>query len=156
MAELSITDGDLLALHIRDTRGARPEPQQSQPPTRQLPEQNAELIRLRILGDPQLRAELQRAQPELAASVDNPEQFAQYFHANAERERRALQERQQAIQRLNEDPFDVEAQAKIEEMIRQERVMENLQNAMEHNPEGTSDALEDGSYKPSSGQAIPH
>jgi len=153
MEELHIADGDMLALHVRDMRGssgiptpagatsagsaaaARPAQQQGQPQRR--PEQDPELVRLQILGDTRLRAEIQRQQPELSAALEDPQRFAELFNASYDRERRERYERQQMINRLNEDPFDVEAQARIEEMIRQERVMENLQNAMEHNPEGT-------------------
>jgi len=41
----------------------------------------------------------------------------------------------QAIMRLNENPFDVEAQKQIEEMVRMENVYANHEQAMEHNPE---------------------
>jgi DNA damage-inducible protein 1 len=136
MSDLGIADHDMLALHVRDLHpqiepGTRGPPQPARPV-----QQDPELIRLQILGNAQLRAELQRQQPEMANALEDPQRFAQMFNASFDRDRRERLERQQAIERLNEDPFDVEAQARIEEMIRQERVMENLQNAMEHNPEG--------------------
>lgn len=148
LTELQIGDGDMLALHVRDMRGSTgvPVPAAAADRSREQAsgsrgggrsglEQDPEVIRLQILGTAHLRAELQRQQPELAAALEDPQRFAQIFNASFDRERRERQERQRMINRLNEDPFDVEAQAKIEEMIRQERVMENLQNAMEHNPE---------------------
>ena len=49
-------------------------------------------------------------------------------------EREVARQREHA--RLNEDPFNIEAQAKIEEMIRQQQVEENLQNTLDYNPEG--------------------
>ena len=44
-------------------------------------------------------------------------------------------ERQHAIEALNADPFNVEAQGRIEEAIRQEAVMENMEHALEYSPE---------------------
>lgn len=143
LTELHIGDGEMLALHVRDIRGttgipAGSAPRAPQPGPRAGPrpgEQDPELIRLQILGDPNLRSELNRQRPELAAALEDPQRFAQIFAQSYDRERRERAMRHQQIQQLNEDPFNIEAQAKIEEIIRQERVMENLQNAMEHNPE---------------------
>lgn len=160
LEELSIGDGELLALHVRDMRGSTGVPasggaaSSSRPATAAAPQQarraggssgaggtagmetDPEVIRLQILGNPTYRAELQRTQPQLASVVDDPQRFATAFRDAYDRERRERVERQRQIAALNSDPFDIEAQAKIEEIIRQERVMENLQNAMEHNPEG--------------------
>ena len=95
-----------------------------------------EMIRLQILGNPSARAELQRRNPQLADALDSPERFREVYNGlhrqQAEEERR----RQQEIAMLNDDPFNPEAQAKIEELIRRELVMENLQNALEFHPEG--------------------
>lgn len=142
MEQMQITDGEMLALHVRDMRGSTGVPDQGrrgQQQRRRQGGQDPELIRLQILGDPNLRAEATRQQPQLAAALEDPQRFAQLFNDSYDREQREREERQREIARLNEDPFDIEAQAKIEEMIRQERVMENLQNAMEHNPEGKDD-----------------
>ncbi|KAF4126759.1 DNA damage-inducible protein 1 [Geosmithia morbida] len=153
MHDLEIGDGEMLAVHVRDMRGStgvpaaaaagqRPSsrPQQSQP---QLPPRNAanqgqpdpELIRLQVLGNPAMQQQVQRQNPELGAALNDPARFAQILRDSNDREQRERLERQREIERLNDDPFNVENQRRIEEMIRQERVMENLQNAMEYNPE---------------------
>lgn len=44
-------------------------------------------------------------------------------------------EKNHQVDLLNADPYDVEAQKKIEEAIRQQAVLENMEHAMEYSPE---------------------
>jgi len=44
-------------------------------------------------------------------------------------------ERQREMDRLEANPFDIEAQRKIEEAIRQQAVLENMEHAIEYSPE---------------------
>lgn len=150
LTELGITDGDMLALHVRDMRAGAAIPSSSRSEdqsgarggARQQSAsaalQDPEVIRLQLLGDPNLRGELSRSRPDLVAALEDPQRFARLYADSVDRERRERAERHRQIQLLNADPFDPAAQARIEEIIRQERVMENLQNAMEHNPEGNT------------------
>jgi DNA damage-inducible protein 1 len=142
MEQLQIGDGEMLALHVRDTsRNARPG---QQPPRQQVAAQargtsgypDPETIRLQLLGNPELRQQAVSQRPELANVIESPERFAQALQVMQEREREEQARRRQQIADLNADPFDIDAQARIAEMIREERVQENLQNAIEHNPEG--------------------
>ncbi|KAF8699416.1 hypothetical protein AX14_000972 [Amanita brunnescens Koide BX004] len=95
-------------------------------------EQDAEMMRLQILGDPNLMRQLQETQPELANAVQsNPARFAELLRQT----RGAEMARQREIEQLNADPFDVEAQRRIEEAIRHQAVMENLEHALEYSPE---------------------
>ncbi|KUJ06267.1 uncharacterized protein LY89DRAFT_414249 [Mollisia scopiformis] len=142
MEQLQIGDGEMLALHVRDMVGStgvaagqhRAQPARQQPRSGQ--ENDPETIRLQLLGNPQWRQQVMGTRPELGAAVENPERFAQIYRQMQEQEREEHARRQQAISDLNSDPFDADAQRRIEEMIREERVQENLQNAIEHNPEG--------------------
>jgi DNA damage-inducible protein 1 len=147
MEELQIGEGEMLAVHVRHTQAntnpsastgtgtSAPSQPRRQETRRRQPGHDPELVRLEILGNPGLRQQIQRQNPDLAAAVDDPAAFARMFQDSLDREQRERMERQREIDRLNEDPFNIENQRRIEEMIRQERVMENLQNAMEHNPE---------------------
>lgn len=143
MEQLQIGDGEMLALHVRDMARAAPRaPQQA----RQQPSSQArggqgsspdpETIRLQLLGNPQMRAQAVSQRPELAAVIDNPEAFAQLLRQMQDAEREDQARRTQQIADLNADPFDIEAQTRIAEMIREENVQTNLQDAIEHNPEG--------------------
>lgn len=99
-------------------------------------EQDAETMRLQILGNPELMRQLQQSQPELAAAAQSdPGRFAELLRHTAERHQEVELERQREIERLNLDPFDIEAQRKIEEHIRQQAVLENMEHALEFSPE---------------------
>ncbi|KAK3171207.1 hypothetical protein OEA41_003291 [Lepraria neglecta] len=94
-----------------------------------------EYIRLQALGNPSLLESIRQQQPHLAEAVQDPVRFRQIWDEQMRQQQEISAERQRKIDMLTADPFDVDAQREIEEMIRQEQVAENLQNAMEHNPE---------------------
>jgi len=99
-------------------------------------EHDAEMMRLQLLGDPNLMRQLQETQPEMAHAVQSdPVRFAELLRQTRERQNTAEVQRQHEISLLNADPFDVEAQRKIEEAIRQQAVMENMEHAIEYSPE---------------------
>ncbi|KAF9969068.1 DNA damage-inducible protein 1, partial [Actinomortierella ambigua] len=97
---------------------------------------DAEQIRQHVLSDPALLAQLRERQPHLAeAAVNNPARFHTMIRELDEQRRGAEQQRMMEIQALNENPFDIEAQQRIEEAIRLENVAANLEAALEYNPE---------------------
>lgn len=141
MEQLQIGDGEMLALHVRETSrnlaAAAPQPARQQPASHvRGGGPDPETIRLQLLGNPELRAQAISQRPELASVIENPERFAQALQRMQDQEREEQNRRRQQIADLNADPFDIDAQMRIAEMIREERVQENLQNAIEHNPEG--------------------
>jgi len=94
-------------------------------------EQDAETMRLQLLGDPDMMNQLRTANPELAAAAQNhPARFAELLRQTHQRQLAA-----QEIARLEADPFDIESQRRIEEAIRQQAVIENMEHAMEYQPE---------------------
>ena len=102
---------------------------------------DSETFRLRVLGNPAELAQLQARSPELADAVQDSVRFRQTFEELMRRQAHLEAERQRRQDLLAADPFNIDAQREIEEMIREEQVMENLQNAVEHNPEGIKVSL---------------
>lgn len=67
----------------------------------------------------------------LNAAQNDPARFAQLYQDVSA----AQLERQRALDLLTANPFDVDAQRRIEEQIRQEQIDENMQHAVEYRPE---------------------
>ncbi len=138
LSQMNIQEGDVVAMMIQNARPRRTpaQPNATDPAAQRArggvdPEQS----RLRILGDPVILAELRRQDPELAAATSDRERFHNLWTTRQEQYEQVQRDKEEQIALLEADPFNVEAQQKIEEMIRQARVAENLQKAMEENPE---------------------
>lgn len=81
-------------------------------------------------------AGLRQSQPELAdAAVNNPDRFRELLSQFSAMQNSAKLQQENEAQLLNSDPYNVEAQKKIEEAIRQAAVLENMETAMENMPE---------------------
>ncbi|KJY00832.1 DNA damage-inducible protein 1 [Zymoseptoria brevis] len=146
LEEVGIQDGDMIAMLMRQEqtnqnnmgtqRRAQPQqPQQQQRRGLGSNVQEIETTRLSILGSPAAMAQVREQRPALAEAINDSNRFRDvWLEMNREDENRE-RDRLEQMRLLNEDPFNIEAQRKIEEMIRQESVQENLQFAYEHNPE---------------------
>ena len=147
LEEAGIHDGEMLAVVVR-RRGNNQPPRQQQQQQQQQQHQHQqqrrpgvadpEVVRLRILGDPNLFNDLQRQNPTLAAAINDPARWHDTYYSILDHEDERERERQRQIALLNADPFDIDAQRKIEDIIRQEAVINNLQEALDENPEGES------------------
>jgi DNA damage-inducible protein 1 len=143
LEQMSIQEGDMLGMAVQDSSElARRRTQQdssrhpSAPPAqRQRSGRDPENLRLHILGDPRMLEQVRREEPDLVAAANNREEFHALWGEKQRRHAQEQAEKEAELALLNADPFNLEAQAKIEEMIRQERVAENVQKALQENPE---------------------
>ncbi|KAJ2733528.1 DNA damage-inducible protein 1 [Coemansia sp. BCRC 34962] len=95
-----------------------------------------EAQRQQVLNTPQLLRQLSILHPNIVrAAQTDPAEFGRLLTQLQLEQRNGQDERDREMERLNANPFDIESQRKIEEMIRQENVMRNMETALELNPE---------------------
>lgn len=143
LEDAGIKDGEMLAMMVNRRNGQQ---QAQQRRTRQGASSDSEVttperieeIRTQILQNPAQLSRLMQQNPDLAAVIHEPARFQQLWQQMLDDRDRMQRERQNQLAMLNEDPFNPEAQKKIEDMIRREKIEANLQYAYENNPEGTS------------------
>lgn len=134
----------MLAMLMRETQprpqndmGARRQPQPARRTGSSADE--IETARLSILGNAGAMAQVREQRPALAEAINDSARFREVWQEMIREDEQREDERMEQMRLLNEDPFNVDAQRRIEEMIRQQSVQENLQHAYEHNPEGQYD-----------------
>lgn len=93
-------------------------------------------MRQHVIKDERLRAQLQKTQPKLVdAAFTDPEGFHRMVREIDDQKHEAEAKRLREEQALMSDPFNVEAQRRIEKAIQQENIMANMEAALEYNPE---------------------
>ncbi|KAJ2484460.1 DNA damage-inducible protein 1 [Coemansia sp. RSA 2320] len=98
-----------------------------------------EAHRQQVLSNPQLMRTLSQAHPEIVrAAQNNPAEFGRLLTQLQADQQREQQAREREMEQLNANPFDIESQRRIEELIRQDNIMRNMETAMELNPESFS------------------
>lgn len=96
----------------------------------------SERARQMINNDLSTRSRLVQQYPGIEAALQDPVQFERFFNEIKRQSQLHEQQRMAEEQALNSsDPFDIEAQRKIEETIRKQNILKSRENALEHHPE---------------------
>lgn len=131
LRETGLSDGEVLELQDWRATG-QAVGQGSLPPQ----EDSAEPLRHQALEHPEMMEQMRRHQPRLAEAINDPQQFREeWARLRASRDHVASQYAREA-ESINVNPMDIEAQRKIEERIREQLVMANLEATIENHPEG--------------------
>jgi DNA damage-inducible protein 1 len=142
LEQAGVKDGEMLAVLIRQGQPQRQNPPANRnpgmgnTPSRRPHKTDPEMVRLHTLNNPAAQASLRDSSPTLFAALQDPARWREEFEKMQQQQDEAALEHQRQIAILNEDPFNVDAQRKIEEIIRQDRVQDNLQHAIDNTPEG--------------------
>lgn len=155
LGQANIKQDDMLGLLVRNQRsqprpvnrtvGGTSQPNPRGPTSRSGGSgSDAEMLRLQALGNPVILNQIRAQNGDLANAVNDSSSFSQIYEQMLRQQEENEAEKHRELALLNADPFNAEAQGKIEEMIRQERVIENLQHAMDHTPEGMDLVQSDG------------
>ena len=123
------------------SRSATTQPSRRQAP--RVPLTDPEQIRQQYLQSPSDLAQLRQQIPQMADAINDPVRWRQMWDEVQRRRAELQSRREQDIALLQADPFDVEAQKRIEERIRLDQeterlqqVDENLEQTREYHPEG--------------------
>ena len=145
MEQCQVTADSMLGVHSvsqqpRAQEGARPGSSLASQPRRAQSSQAAssdpEVLRQQYLQNPPYLAQLRYQIPQLADVINDPPRWRELYNEYQRRRAELEAQKERDIALLQADPFDVEAQKRIEEMIRLEQVDENLEQTREHHPEG--------------------
>ncbi|KAF3602759.1 hypothetical protein F2Q69_00038551 [Brassica cretica] len=135
LSALGVKDDDLLMMMVSNASsgygsdlGMNPDGSASNPAA----------FQQHIRGDSNIMGQLFQTDPELAQVISGSDLNKLQDVLRSRHQQRSVAQRQkeEELALLYADPFDVEAQKKIEAAIRQKGIDENWEAALEHNPEG--------------------
>ncbi|KAE8784159.1 DNA damage-inducible protein 1 [Hordeum vulgare] len=133
LSAIGVHDGDLVMLVASNIRP-------SQDIMRLNPDGSAvnpQAFQQHIRGDSQLMAQLLQNDPSLAQAILGGDitELQNILRSHHQQRLQLKRKQEEELALLYADPFDVEAQKKIEAAIRQKGIDENWEAAIEHNPE---------------------
>lgn len=130
---------DFSSISVPGTSSQPPDPQPPRPPapdSTTFPQglDNPSLLREMLLANPHELSLLKERNPPLAEALLSGD-LDRFTRVLLEQQQERARREQERIRLISADPFDLEAQAKIEEDIRQQNIEENMTIAMEEAPE---------------------